>query len=196
MPASICYKRCKWELLFGEFNGLQEYLGNLLRPSLSFWPCSPALRGRTRSVEAVPLSGEQVDIGPEESLFEIVCVDDASLVARQYSDISRLCLYDLRSPGRLQEFLHVGRGPFEVHYCTVKSRNDTIYVVSHTPVGLKGIIKIPVNGCGDMTRWRYEDLSYVGIAMGGDFDVCRDGYVVLGDRYGQPNILTKITHQK
>lgn len=147
-----------------------------------------------KSAEPVFLSGEQIDIGPEETLFEIVYANDTVLVAHILSGLRKLKIYNHRHPGETYEFLHIGRGPFEVNQCAVKSRDDTLYVMSYTPAGIQGVITVPVCRTDDKSGWRYEDISEVAdIPMGGDFDVLQGQYVVLGDKYGQPNILSSIT---
>lgn len=89
-----------------------------------------------RIPEPVFLSGEQIDIGSEETLFEIVYANDTALVAHLLSDLRKLKIYNQRHPGDSYEFLHIGRGPFEVNQCAVKSRADTLYAMSYTPVGI------------------------------------------------------------
>lgn len=147
-----------------------------------------------RIPEPVFLSGEQIDIGSEETLFEIVYANDTVLVAHLLSDLRKLKIYNQRHPGDSYEFLHIGRGPFEVNQCAVKSRADTLYAMSYTPVGIQGVITIPVCRTDDKSAWRYEDISEAAdVPMGGDFDVLQGQYIVLGDKYGQPNILSSIT---
>ena len=139
-------------------------------------------------------NGEQIDIGSEETLFEIVYANDTVLVAHLLSDLRKLKIYNQRHPGDSYEFLHIGRGPFEVNQCAVKSRDDTLYAMSYAPVGIQGVITIPVCRTDDKSAWRYEDISEAAdVPMGGDFDVLQGQYIVLGDKYGQPNILSSIT---
>ena len=149
---------------------------------------------REEKVQTVVLTGEQVSIGPEESVFELVYADDTTIVAHMFSGNHRLKMFDLEEPECSYEFLNVGRGPFEVMYSTVKSAKDTLYVLSHTPAGIEGVITIPLHRCEDMSQWDYNDISeYADIAGGGDIAVTQDRYIILGEKYGRPNILTVVT---
>ena len=153
--------------------------------------CSAPTR---ETAPTMALTGEQVGIGSEESLYELVYADDTMVVAHLFSGSHRLKMFDLDSLERSYEFLNVGRGPFEVTYSTVKSTRDTLYVLSHTPAGIEGIITIPLHRCDDISQWDYEDISEYGdIAGGGDIAATQDKYIILGEKYGRSNILTAVT---
>lgn len=145
-----------------------------------------------RTINRQFLSGTKVSIAPEASLFDIVYADDTVLVAGLFGDVKRLVAFGLDDQSEAYEFLNVGRGPFEVNYSKVKSHKDTIYVMSHNPVGLLGMIVIPINGIHDKSMWKYSDYSDLnGMQIGGDFDVISSSeYVILGENYNVSNVLS------
>lgn len=148
-------------------------------------------------IEPIVLTGEKVGIGSEESVFEIAYADDTIVVAHLFSGSCRLKMFDLDEPDNSYEFLNVGRGPFEVAHSVVKSTRDTLYVLSRTPSGIEGVLTIPLCACDDISQWDYDGISeYADISGGGDLAVSQDSYMILGEKYGKPNILTAVTRNK
>ena len=120
---------------------------------------SCAMRNEDRSERFLSLQGEKLETDPEMSLFEIVYANDSLLVATLISPDCQLAAIPIGGGSETRLFLHKGRGPMEVVYSKVKSYNDSLFVLSHDPYGINGLIKIPVSGIQDMTEWEYIDFA-------------------------------------
>lgn len=150
-----------------------------------------------RTGKTVVLRGERVAIDSDVSLFEIVYVDDSLLIASVLSPSYKLASYRIGSNGKPYEFLGVGRGPMEVMYANIISCDDTLLVLSYTPSGLQELIKIPVSGIYDMSRWKSTDFSDVTeISIGCNFDVLPSyGYIMPGGKFGSEIVLSVLSEK-
>lgn len=159
--------------------------------------CSPSGR-RERTVREIALEGEKVNITSDASLYEIVYADTNQLVASVLSPTNLLISYRMGENTAPYEFLRVGRGPLEVMSANVKSRLDTLFVLSHTSSGLHKLIKIPVVAIRDVSRWKSTDISSMkGISIGSDFDVLPSAsYIMTGGKFGTETVLTEVSERK
>lgn len=158
---------------------------------------SCAMRNEDRSERFLSLQGEKLETDPEMSLFEIVYANDSLIVATLISPDCQLAAIPIGGRSETRQFLHKGRGPMEVVYAKVKSYNDSLFVLSHDPYGINGLIKIPVSGIQDMTEWEYIDFSDIdNLGIGNDFDLLTSSdYIVLGGEYGRESILARLSER-
>lgn len=154
-------------------------------------------RHKERTDDCVEMKGMKVEIGDDASLFEIVYADDSLLVASVLSPTHLLESYDIGKKSAPHKFLRIGRGPKEVLNANIKSRNDTLFVMSYGMRGFQNLMKIPVSGIQDMPRWNSLDLpDWDGMLPGRDFDVLHSSlYVVTGSYYEQENILSVLSEK-
>lgn len=158
---------------------------------------SCAMQHEDRSERFVSLNGEKLETDSEMSLLEIVYADDSLIVATLISPDCQLAAIPIGGGSETRQFLHKGRGPLEVVYANIKAHNDSLFVLSHDPYGINGLIKIPVSGIRDMTEWEYIDFSDIdNLGIGNDFDLLTSSdYIVLGGEYGKESILATLSEQ-
>ncbi len=157
--------------------------------------CSANREERTSLI--IDLKGEKVEIASDASLFEIVYVDDSLLIASVLSPAYKLVSYRINGGVAAHEFLRIGRGPMEVINANIKSRGDTLFVLSSNPNGLQGLIKIPVSGIEDMSQWDSSDYyAMTGISVGRDFDVLSSSeYIMVGGKFGDETVLSVLSEE-
>ena len=135
--------------------------------------------GRTENI--IHLEGTSKSLG-DVSVFTIEYASDSLIIAESFSKSHKLSAFSYADSLVQHDFLRVGNGPREVHYSKVKYVDDTLHVQSHTPYGMKGIIRIPLHSLHDESQWAVAD--YMGsetFSPGYDFDLFHDGgYVMLG----------------
>ncbi len=161
---------------------------------LSFlFSCANPQEGRKEV--CVALSGVRLEICGDAPLFELIYANDTIVIASLLSNKSLLGMYRIGDPETFHKFLNVGRGPMEVTYASAISRSDTLHVLSYGPYGICGIIRIPVESAVDMQSWEYTDYSeYCGFLVGRGFCIkSYDEYVMLGEKYGQENIMSVLS---
>ena len=155
-----------------------------------------ACNDKRRIEHLIPLCGSEIELN-ELSLLSLVYVDDSLLIANAMSPSYKLSAIEFLSPDKPCDFLKVGHGPYEVLYSRVKYSEDTLHVLSKTPYGFNGMIKIPLNSIYDMSGWCKENYTCSEtLSVCCDFDVVPDlGYVLLGGRFDQKDILSIIDRE-
>ena len=120
---------------------------------IAFFLFSCASGHKEKTDACVEMKGEKIEIGDDASLLEIVYADDSQLVASVLSPTHMLESYDIGKNSAPHEFLRTGRGPMEVLNANIKSRRDTLFVMSYDMRGFQNLMKIPVSGIHDMSKW-------------------------------------------
>lgn len=146
--------------------------------------------GTENNREYIQIEGHLINLKGDPSLFKIHYACDSLIIASGFSSTHKLTAYQFKSGiCSSYDFLRIGNGPGEVHSVNVKSIQDTLYVVSYTPVGVSEFISIPLSSIKNENNWKRTQEERP-LFVGGDFDVTKDGnYLLLGGDFDAQNLI-------
>lgn len=147
----------------------------------------------TRSGRVDALSGTKVDIGPEESIFQLVYADDSLVIGSTFSGGYALECFERGDSVSRVPFLRVGRGPKEVNRALCRAKNDTIFALACSSYGISGCLSIPVKQFNDISSWseiRFPEELKVNVS--GGIDVNGSESLFCGGRWNEKEILSSL----
>ena len=107
--------------------------------SFIFCFCCCSQNNKQEFYKEVPVAVNQVEVPDGLSLFQLEFACDSFILATNLSPTHKIVKISTRE---VVPFVTVGRGPMEVMVPWFKAKEDTLYVLSTDPYGLKELITI------------------------------------------------------